>query len=198
MDLLEAPELADYLMDRFTDFYVAYFDRMFTAAAGRIDILRIADDLGTQHGLLISPRLFDRYFAPRLAKLVDMAHSHGVKVMFHSCGAIVPFIERIISLGVDILDPLQVAADGMDPQIIKTALREPHLPARRDRHAVRPAARHAGRCPRRGAADGRHPGRGRRLHPRADRTSCKPTCRRRTCSRCTRQDMPRVEDADSR
>ena len=48
-----------------------------------------------------------------------MAHSHGVKVMFHSCGAIVPFIERIIALGVDILDPLQVAADGMDPQGIK-------------------------------------------------------------------------------
>jgi uroporphyrinogen decarboxylase len=119
MDLLEAPELANYVMDRFTDFYVAYFDRMFMAAAGRIEILRIADDLGTQHGLLISPRLFDRCFAPRLAKLVDMAHSHGVKVMFHSCGAIVPFIERIISLGVDILDPLQVAADGMDPRIIK-------------------------------------------------------------------------------
>jgi uroporphyrinogen decarboxylase len=119
IDLLEASELASYLMDRFTDFYVAYFDRMFTAAAGRIDILRIADDLGMQHGLLISPRLFDRYFAPRLAKLVEMAHSHGVKVMFHSCGAIVPFIERIIALGVDILDPLQVAADGMDPQGIK-------------------------------------------------------------------------------
>jgi uroporphyrinogen decarboxylase len=119
VDLLEAPDMAAYLMDRFTDFYVAYFDRMFSAAAGRIDILRIADDLGTQHGLLISPRLFDRCFAPRLARIVDMAHSHDVKVMFHSCGAIVPFIERIIALGVDVLDPIQVAADGMDPHLIK-------------------------------------------------------------------------------
>ena len=34
IDLLEAPELASYLMDRFTDFYVAYFDRMFTEAGG--------------------------------------------------------------------------------------------------------------------------------------------------------------------
>ena len=58
-----------------------------------------------------------------------MAHSHGVKVMFHSCGAIVPFIERIIALGVDILDPLQVAADGMDPQVIERQVRESHLPA---------------------------------------------------------------------
>jgi uroporphyrinogen decarboxylase len=119
MDLLTAPALADYLMDRFADFYVTYFDRMFAAAPGRIDVLRIADDLGMQHGLLVSPELFDRVFAPRLTKLVDMAHSHGVKVMFHSCGAIVPLIERIIALGVDVLDPLQVAADGMDPALIK-------------------------------------------------------------------------------
>lgn len=119
VDLLDNPEMAGYLMDAFTNFYVAYFDRMFSVAPGRVDLLRIADDIGTQHGLLISPQLFDRFFAPRLARLVEMAHSHGVKVMFHSCGAIVPFIERIIALGVDVLDPIQVAADGMEPRGIK-------------------------------------------------------------------------------
>ena len=119
VDLLDDAPVANYLLDKFTDFYVAYFDRMFTAAPGRIDVLRIADDIGMQHGLLISPALFEQYFAPRLTRLVEMAHSHSVKVMFHSCGAIVPFIDRIIGLGVDVLDPIQVAADGMDPQIIK-------------------------------------------------------------------------------
>lgn len=119
VDLLESPDVACYLLDKFTNYYVAYFDRMFSAAPGKIDLLRIADDIGTQHGLLISPAMFDSVFAPRLARLVDMAHSHGVKVMFHSCGAIAPFIERIIALGVDVLDPIQVAADGMDPHEIK-------------------------------------------------------------------------------
>ncbi|MFO7904843.1 MAG: uroporphyrinogen decarboxylase family protein [Pirellulaceae bacterium] len=119
VDFAAAPEMADFLMDRFTDFYEAFFDRMFSAAPGRIDLMRIADDLGTQHGLLLSPAHFDRFFAPRLRRLIDMARSHGVKVMFHSCGAIVPFIERIIALGVDVLDPIQVAADGMDPAAIK-------------------------------------------------------------------------------
>ncbi len=119
VDLLTAPELAEYLMDRFTDFYVAYFDRMFSAAPGRIDILRIADDLGMQDRLLIGPEQFERFFAPRLRRLVDLAHSHGVKVMFHSCGAIVPLIEPLIALGVDILDPLQVTASGMDPRFLK-------------------------------------------------------------------------------
>ena len=120
MDLVMAPPLAELLLDKFTDFYVDYFDRMFDAAAGRIDILRIADDLGMQDRLLISPALFDQYFAPRLEHLVDMAHSHGVKVMFHSCGAIVPLIDSLIDLGVDVLDPIQVTADGMAPAGIKS------------------------------------------------------------------------------
>jgi uroporphyrinogen decarboxylase len=121
MDLLTDPDMAAFLLDRFTEFYVSFFDRMFTAAPGRIDILRIADDLGMQDRLLIGPEIFDSFFAPRLLRLVDMAHSHGVKVMFHSCGAIAPLIDRIIALGVDILDPIQVAAKGMDPGPLKAA-----------------------------------------------------------------------------
>ncbi len=119
MDMISEPEMAGFLLDQFTDFYVAYFDRMFSAAPGRIDILRIADDLGMQDRLLISPALFSEQIAPRIRRLVDMAHSHGVKVMFHSCGAIVPLIDGIIATGVDILDPIQVTAAGMEPAAIK-------------------------------------------------------------------------------
>lgn len=119
MDMAAEPELADYVLDRFTHFYCAYFDRMFSAAPGHIDILRIADDLGMQDRLLISPGVFRQFMAPRIKKLADMAHSHGVKVMFHSCGAIVPLIDDIIAADVDILDPLQVTAKGMDPALLK-------------------------------------------------------------------------------
>jgi uroporphyrinogen decarboxylase len=108
-------------MDRFTDFYLDFFDRMLTAANGRIDILRTADDLGTQRGLFFSPEMFRTFIKPRLKKLVDMTHSHGVKFLFHSCGAIRPLIEDLIEIGVDILDPLQAAADGMEPQALKNA-----------------------------------------------------------------------------
>jgi uroporphyrinogen decarboxylase len=119
MDLAANREMAEFLLDQFTDFYVAYFDRMLSAAKGKIDLLRIADDLGTQSGLLVGPKMFASFIAPRLRRLVEMAHSHGVKVMFHSCGSIVPLIERLIELGIDILDPIQVSATNMDPQMIK-------------------------------------------------------------------------------
>lgn len=119
MDLLAEPETAAFLLDKFTDFYVKFFDRMLTAGRGRIDLLRIADDIGTQQGLMFNPQVFREMFAPRITRIIDMAHSHGVKVMFHSCGAIVPLIDDIIACGADILDPLQACATGMDPQILK-------------------------------------------------------------------------------
>lgn len=119
MDMVAEPEMAAFILDKFTDFYVAYFDRMLSAASGRIDILRIADDLGMQDRLLISPAIFAQYVAPRLRRLVDMAHSHGAKVMFHSCGAITPLIDGIIGVGVDILDPIQVTAKDMIPETLK-------------------------------------------------------------------------------
>jgi uroporphyrinogen decarboxylase len=68
---------------------------------------------------LIGPDLFDRFVAPRLRRLVALAHGHGVAVMFHSCGAIVPLIDRLIDLGIDVLDPLQAAAKDMEPALLK-------------------------------------------------------------------------------
>ncbi|WP_432799426.1 uroporphyrinogen decarboxylase family protein [Poriferisphaera sp. WC338] len=119
LDLAMDQAMAEYLMDGYTDFYLAYFDKMFTEVKGRIDILRCADDLASQRSLMISPEMFRSLVAPRLKKLIDLAHSHGVKFFFHSCGALTPLIDDLIGLGIDILDPLQAAAEGMEPEILK-------------------------------------------------------------------------------
>jgi uroporphyrinogen decarboxylase len=122
-DMLVAPEIANYLFDRFTDFYVEYFDTMFSQTKGQIDILRIADDLGMQDGPLISLELFQEFMSPRIRRLTEMAHSHGVKVMFHSCGSILQFIDELVDCGVDILDPIQTRAKDMEPERVKEKCR---------------------------------------------------------------------------
>jgi uroporphyrinogen decarboxylase len=118
-DLYEAPEIVAHISRLYTDFYLAYFDRMLTACEGKIDILRCADDFGTQQALLINRDLLRRFFYPALKKLIDLAHSHGAKFMFHSCGSIRPIIGDLIELGVDILDPLQPRANDMDLASLK-------------------------------------------------------------------------------
>jgi len=43
-----------------------------------------------------------------------MVHRYGAKTMMHSCGSVRMFIPRLIELGLDILDVVQVSAAGMD------------------------------------------------------------------------------------
>lgn len=118
-DMLVNPPMAEFLMDKYTDFYLAYYDRMFTVCPGMITVMKISDDIGMQDRLLIRTEEFKTFVKPRIKKLVDMAHSHNVKVMFHSCGSILEFIDDLIEIGVDILDPIQVRAKNMNPADIK-------------------------------------------------------------------------------
>ena len=113
-DLYEAPEIVRHMSERYTGFYLEFFDRMLAACRGRIDILRCADDFGTQQALLMKSEFFREFFKHQIKRLVDLAHSHGAKFMFHSCGAIRPLIRDLIEIGVDILDPIQPMAAGMN------------------------------------------------------------------------------------
>ncbi len=115
-DMVADPEIADFIIDKYLQFYLSYYDKMFAAADKRIDILRIADDMGMQDRCLMSKEIFIRFLQKPVKQLCDMAHSHGVKVMFHSCGAVFDFIDLFMEAGVDILDPLQPLASGMEAE----------------------------------------------------------------------------------
>lgn len=119
MDMTSSPELADFVFDQFTDFYYENFRRIFEQVGDLIDIFALADDLGMQNTLLISPRMFDKFVAPRLKRMVDLAHQYNIKVLLHSDGNIRKIIPRLIDLGVDILDPIQPEAKDMEPISIK-------------------------------------------------------------------------------
>ena len=57
LEMATAPEVAEYIMDRVTDFYYGYFERLFAEVGDLIDIFRLADDIGAQNNLLISPKM---------------------------------------------------------------------------------------------------------------------------------------------
>jgi uroporphyrinogen decarboxylase len=113
------PEWVDWITRRFLDFYVEDFTRCLEATQGRIDIFWALTDLGTQAGLLQSRETFYRFIAPPIRRLAQMARTHDVKFMFHSCGAVRELIPDLIELGVDILNPIQPAATGMSPEGLK-------------------------------------------------------------------------------
>ena len=119
LDMAAHPEWVHFLCRKFTDFYREDYTRAAEATGGRIDLYLLISDLGSQHGPLISLGMFRRFVAPYLKEMIGHIHSLGGRVLFHSCGAIGPFIPDLIALGVDVLDPIQPVTADMAPERLK-------------------------------------------------------------------------------
>ena len=117
--LLTDPELVNRLLEKVTSFFAEYFERALIAANGRIDIAFTADDIGQQSGLLMSLPLWEEVIKPHHKKLNQMLHKFGVKVMYHTDGAVMDAIPGLMDMGIDILEALQFDAAGMDPVLMK-------------------------------------------------------------------------------
>ena len=122
-DLVEKPDVACAIMDRFTDLYIENTVRVIEAAGGLLDMVYTYDDVGTQNALLVSPRMWRKYILPRHERLnaAIRAAAHPAKIMYHSCGAVYPLIGAFAEeMGIDVLNPLQPRAAGMDMARIKS------------------------------------------------------------------------------
>ncbi len=85
-------------------------------------IVSEADDLATQRGLMMSKEMYRRFIFPchqRLFAHIRKQARSRVYIFYHSCGAVRPLIPTLIEEGVDILNPVQVSAEGMDTAALK-------------------------------------------------------------------------------
>jgi uroporphyrinogen decarboxylase len=119
MDLVLQPEIPRYIMERLTDVYVENTARVLALAGDRIDMVYFYDDVATQSGLMISAKMWREFIRPCHARIIEVAQRHSVPVMYHCDGAIYPLINDLIELGVNVLNPVQADAAGMEPQRLK-------------------------------------------------------------------------------
>jgi len=120
VDMLRAPRLAEALLDAVLDVQYAITEHMLEAAGDLADAVMFADDLGTHDRPMMSPALYRRLIKPRQRRYLDMIHAKTrAKVVYHTCGAIYPLIGDLVEIGVDVLNPVQVSAVGMDPARLK-------------------------------------------------------------------------------
>ncbi len=91
------------------------------AVQDRIDIIVMGGtDFGAQNGPFISPSLYREVFKPLHKAMNDWIHKNtDWKTFYHSCGSDVDFLDDFVSAGVDILNPVQISAFGMDPSFLK-------------------------------------------------------------------------------
>ncbi len=119
MNMIANPEIYEAVDEKIMEFYLKANEIFYEATKGRLNAVLIGNDMGSQRGLMLSPDMVRRFIIPGCKKLVEQAHSYGLKVIYHSCGSIVDIIPDLIEAGVDIIHPIQALAAGMEPQGLK-------------------------------------------------------------------------------
>ncbi|MEM2932166.1 MAG: uroporphyrinogen decarboxylase family protein [Nitrososphaerota archaeon] len=119
-DIVLNPELMNAILDKVLEIHMNFIEIILNEVGDYIHIMRYGDDYGTQLGPQMSPKAWEYFIYPRLKKFVSYIKNNAkVKVLLHSCGGIRPLIPKFIDAGIDILNPLQPRAKGMDRKELK-------------------------------------------------------------------------------
>jgi len=118
IDLYDHPEMVDYVIERCFEFYYELDRRTFAQNKGILDMYFIGNDFGSQRALLLSPDMWRKFYKPRVKRLIAQAKANGCVTALHSCGSIKEIIPDLIEIGVDAINPIQVNAEDMDPQML--------------------------------------------------------------------------------
>jgi uroporphyrinogen decarboxylase len=120
MDTIENPDFCEALLDQTLKFWMDFHTGFMKAVGDIVDVVMIGDDLAGQNGPLFSTDFYKSTVKPRQKKLVQHIKSMtNAKIWYHTCGGCVPLIPELIDNGVDILNPVQISAGGMDAQGLK-------------------------------------------------------------------------------
>ncbi|AEE95966.1 uroporphyrinogen decarboxylase family protein [Mahella australiensis] len=115
------PDLVHYYLERLTQSYMRDLEKYLEAVGRYLTVIQFGDDLGTQEAPQISPKMYREVIKPYHSRMYQYVQNHypEIKVFLHSCGAIYDLIPDLIDAGVQIINPVQISAKGMDPVLLK-------------------------------------------------------------------------------
>lgn len=121
IDLSLNPDLVHYYFQKITDAYMRDLEKIMPVIGKYIHLIQFGDDLGTQEALQISPKMYREMIQPYHARQYQYIRNNypNVKVFLHSCGAIYDLLPDLIDAGIEVLNPVQISAKGMDPVKLK-------------------------------------------------------------------------------
>ena len=105
------PAFAREVLHRIMDFHLGIAAHY--AKVG-VELVHMTDDLGTQMGPLLGPKIVEQFFVPEYERLFGFYKERGVPINFHCCGNVASVLEPLMRLGVDILNPVQATANDLD------------------------------------------------------------------------------------
>lgn len=117
--LIEDPEWCVDMWTTQQELSLSLLDAVWDAGY-RFDGLKWPDDMGYKYSQFFSVDTYRELLKPIHRRAIEWAHEKGIRALLHSCGEISPFVEDLVGMGLDGLNPLEVKA-GVDPKAIKQA-----------------------------------------------------------------------------
>ena len=121
VDMIEDKEFANRLMDKILEIQIGFYDVLLSECGEYVQIVETADDYGTQRAQFMSNALFREMILPRRKKLNEFIKGKApkAKIFHHTCGSVYGLMNELIECGIDILNPVQPLAEGMDTDRIE-------------------------------------------------------------------------------
>ena len=122
MDLILNPEIVEYCLDKLFDFCYENTSRIYEQIPDKVTYSYVAEDMGSENDLMISPEHIRRYLIPRMKRMIGLIHQAGVYVFHHNDGSIRKILPDMIDAGIDILNPIQWRCKNMEREGLKLDL----------------------------------------------------------------------------
>ena len=120
MDLLCEPDNVSCVLDELLQRHLATLEKVCASVGDIVDIIRFGDDLGMISGPFMEPETYRTFFKPRHKQLCDYVKSHSkMHTFIHSCGSISRLMPDLIDAGIEVFNPVQTNAVGMEPAFLK-------------------------------------------------------------------------------
>jgi hypothetical protein len=121
VSLISRKDYVAKVFEKQCEIAIENYKRIFNTIGNDISLIYITGtDFGSQNGLFYSKEIYRELFKPYYKKINNWIHDNTEwKTFMHSCGAVFDLIEDIIDSGFDVLNPVQISAEGMDPIKLK-------------------------------------------------------------------------------
>jgi uroporphyrinogen decarboxylase len=117
MDMVNNHKMVHAIMSKILEIKMLYWGKALEAVGDKVMVVSCADDLGTQKSLLVSLEMYKNLIWPYHKKLFEFIKKKSAGkayIFFHNDGAIYETLPLLIEAGIDIINPWQVNAQGMD------------------------------------------------------------------------------------
>lgn len=87
----------------------------------RYDLIELGG--GDASSTVISPSLFDEFVSPYDAPIIEAAHAAGQRIVYHTCGGMMPLLERIAAMHPDAMETFTPRGMGGDVNLAEAKRR---------------------------------------------------------------------------